>query len=143
MKHSPMRYITFVFTLLVFSIGFISCKKDDSSSSTVNNQQLNQGRWKVVYFYDRKDETYKFSGYTFEFLSSGVLKAYLPGGSVVAGTWQTASGGSKLLFNISGTEALDEMVDDWRVQLQSNDQLKLNNISGGDGHEEQLHFEKE
>lgn len=138
-----MRSITQLFFLLILVIGLISCKKDDSSSSKVNNQQLSQGRWKVVYFYDRKDESYKFSGYTFEFLAAGTLKAYLPGGSVVSGTWQSASGGSKMLFNISGTEALDELVDDWRVQLQTNDQLKLNNISGGDGHEEQLHFEKE
>ena len=124
-----------LFSLLVPA----SCTKSDDDNPSTNNPQVNNGLWKVTYYWDKdKDETSDFNGYTFDLKSDGTLVANLPGGGTVNGTWNQTS--TKLIFTIGGTYALDEMNDDWLIVSISDTEIRLKDDN--DEHLEELRLKK-
>jgi hypothetical protein len=133
--------------LLISVFVFTGCKKDDNSSSSnstsVLNNTVQQGTWKITYFNDSgNDETNHFTGYTFQFNSNGTVTA-TKNGSTVSGTWSSGNDDStlKLVLNFSSTP-FDELNDDWHVTQQSSSIIKLEDVSGGNGGTDYLTFEK-
>jgi hypothetical protein len=115
---------------------FMACK--NSSSNDVNpSNSIILGVWKVSYFFDDKDETSDFNGYTFDFKSDGKFVATFST-NTVNGTWSEDKSSNKLIINISGTKALDELADDWLITEKTNTSIKLkdDNVTKN----EQLHF---
>lgn len=131
-----------IFCSILFSMQFIACTNsdDDSSPSTPNNNgNPNTGSWKVTYFWDKdKEETSKFNSHSFEFQGNGTLVATTNGGNYT-GTWSKNSGGTRFNISISGTDALDEMTDDWLLDEMTTTIIKLRDDNAE--HLEQLYLE--
>ena len=123
-----MKYLLF---LLGLSLTVLACQQDNSDAAI--------GTWRVSYYYDNaKDETSKFSGYSFDIKAGGAFVATLPSGEKVTGNWVQNSSSNKFIISISGTEALDDMVDDWQILEQTDNLIKLKD----DSKEEFLHLSR-
>lgn len=145
---------------LAFTLTFSSCSDDDDSSSsssssgyTVSSIQntVQSGTWRITLFNDSgNDETYHFSGYTFEFNANGALIA--TNDSITnAGTWSVTDdsgddddGSSDLDFNIMfpTPQEFVDLTDDWDIVDKSETMISLRDVSGGNGDVDQLIFEK-
>lgn len=123
---------------------FTACSGDDNNNPPLNvDDTVKSGKWKVTYFWDEKDETYYFNGYTFEFKAGNVLTA-VKGSDTYNGTWSTTTDDSKkkLVINFSAPEELAEISDDWKIIEMTESKIRLDDVSGGDGSVEYLTFEK-
>jgi hypothetical protein len=122
--------------IIAMAVTFSACKKDDDSSGSNSTQNLESGKsWKVSYYYDNdKEETYKFTAYTFEFKDDGTLHAGHSSGTTV-GYWNAGS-----RFNITSfvNSPLDDLNDDWVILSRTSDVIKLkdDNVTK----REELHF---
>jgi hypothetical protein len=117
---------------------FMACKNSSSNDVNPTNSTI-LGVWKVSYFFDDKDETSDFNGYTFDFKSDGKFVATFPS-KTVSGTWSEDKSSNKLIIDISGTKALENVADDWLIIEKTGSSIKLkdDNVSKN----EQIHFTK-
>lgn len=134
-----------IFFAFALSLQFIACQITDDdtspSGSNGNNSSPPMGNWKVTYFWDKdKAETSKFSGHSFEFQNNGTLVA-TANGSTFSGTWSKNSSNTRFNINITGTDALDEMTDDWLLDEMTGSSIKLRDDN--DEHLEELYLEKQ
>lgn len=126
---------TFVLALAFTALlGMGSCTKD---SSTPNDTSAPTGQWVVAFYWDEKDETTDFSGYTFEFQSGGVLKA-TKGSATVNGTWSET--GSDFTINFSTDPVLSGLNDQWLKTEKSSTVIKLKDDNPAQ--DDQLHFRR-
>jgi hypothetical protein len=134
-----MKNSILILSLTGIFLFLASCKKDDSSpASASGDPALVSGKtWKVTHFYDDKDETYKFTNFTFDFAAGGVLTATAPAGSTT-GTWSISS--SKFFIDLGASDPLRELTDDWRLLEQTSDLIKLRDDN--DEKLEELHFSR-
>lgn len=127
-----------------------ACSDDDSS--TTNNQDQTQltntmegSNWVVTLFEeDNVDQTTHFSNYTFKFEENGGLSA-TNGETNISGTWTTGLDDStpKLILNFNAPDGpFEEISEDWRLMERDDSRIRLKHISGGDGSEDLLTFEK-
>jgi hypothetical protein len=135
--------------LLALAITLASCSKssDDNPNPSGTSSKVEQvsGDWTVTYFFDSgKDETHKFSGYSFAFGTDGKLTAS-GNNSTFAGTWWIGNSGSdddnssnKLNIMITGNDAMDELQDDWLIVSLSDKEVRLKD--DGDNSNEELRF---
>lgn len=131
----------FIFPALLAALFWTGCSKSNDDNSSPSNPQLSGTKWIVTYFWDKdKEETSDFNGYSFEFKDNGVLIAYLPDGTTKTGQWTVSSSSNKLIFNISGTYALDEINDEWIILEKTDTVMKLKDDNTT--HLEELYFKK-
>ena len=105
---------------------------------------LTNGDWYITYFFDDTDETANYTDYTFNFSSDNTATATDMSGTT-DGSWSTTSGDDTELglnLNFGASVPLDELADDWDVLEVTNDIIRLKDISGGDGSEDFLTFER-
>ena len=145
-----MRTSFFILAMsFLTSLALISCNKDDDNSNNNNNNNSNttmlkSGTWKVTNFNeDGKDETYYFTGYSFDFQDNNVVTA-TSGTSVITGTWgfRNDSGKTKFDLNFGNVNKFEELNEDWEVLSQSDTKIELKHVSGGNGGTDFLRFEK-
>ncbi|MBP8156913.1 MAG: hypothetical protein KAX93_00905 [Flavobacterium sp.] len=124
------------------------CDDDNSGGGGSGNDDftavLTSGTWYISYFQEDDDnETSDFNGYTFTFNSNGT-STVLKNAVTTNGTWSTFvdSGQNKLDLIFDGVDLLDEIEDDWRIIEYSNTQIRLKDVSGGDGSIDYLTFTK-
>ncbi len=96
-----------------------SCSKNDDQSVIAGDYS---GGWRVSYYFDNSDETYKFTGYTFTFNNGGQLTA-TNGSNTVTGTWSTGS--SKLIINFGAAANFSDLNDDWLIEEKTSSSIKL------------------
>lgn len=118
---------------------------DDSPSGGGNanlSPILTSGSWYVSYFFDDTDETANYAGYVFTFDSNGTTQATL-NSNFLNGTWSNYidSGDEKLDLSYEGL-TLDELEDDWEVVEFTTTQIRLKDVSGGDGTTDYLYLTK-
>ncbi len=138
-----------------------TCHNDDDDSSkydddrrdhSIATQTMQQGNWRITYYYDTdSEETSRFSNYTFSFDPGNVLKAS-NGTNTYTGSWSITdshSGNddnphSDVDFNIafSSPSGFAELTDDWDIVSQSSTKIELIDVSGGNGGTDHLVFEK-
>lgn len=144
-----MKFAKFAFaafSLLLLSV-FASCSNssDDNTPGGNNNVTPAAGQWKVTYFYDKKDETSYYAGYTFEFGAGGSLSAS-NGSQSWSGTWSTGidDSANKFLIDFNGTlpSALSELEEDWRIITIEDNFMHFEHTSGGNGDTDVLKFTK-
>lgn len=123
-------------------------ESDCQSSSNVNDtalvSALTSGDWYITYFFDDTDETADFADYVFNFASDNTATATNTIGTT-NGAWSTTSGDNTELglnLNFGTTIPLEELADDWDVLEVTNEIIRLKDISGGDGSEDFLTFER-
>ena len=137
-----------------------TCSSDDDTPpfynqnqvaiATVNNS-VQQGDWRITYFYDTDhEETSNFTNFTFTFGSGGVLTA-TSSSNTYTGSWSVTDSNSSdddsssdLDFNIlfSSPANFEELNDDWEIVSYSANKIELIDISGGNGGTDHLIFEK-
>jgi hypothetical protein len=133
---------------LSFLIGVSSCEdsnKPDENKPTKQNVEtaLTQHAWRVTNFFDEKDETGLFAGYSFRFNKDGSVIA-TSSSNTVSGTWSTfnsSNGDLKLNIEFSLTEPFDELTDDWVIVESSENKIMLQDLSGGSEEVDKLTFE--
>lgn len=142
----------------VFLLVLASCSSDDNSE--VNNANISDivnaaqnGTWKITSFIENNtnNETNHFTGYIFTFGPDNVLTA-VKGGLTQTGSWSVTdsdnsdddSSGSDIDFNINFASPDDftDLNDDWDITEVSANEIKLIDISGGNGGTDTLIFQK-
>ena len=136
------------------------CSSDDpaifSIDDTIDQIENNviSGGWIITYFYDTdSDETSDYNGYLFDFGANGVLTAS-DDNNTYTGTWSVTEDSSSsddssfdddIDFNIffSSPEIFAELSDDWDIISQNSTEIKLIDISGGNGGTDYLTFTKQ
>jgi len=143
-----MKNIIRNFIYLPVMILFVACSSNDDNpgpgNSTEVSNALKSGTWKITYFWDTdKDETGNFTGYNFTFGENGSLAA-TNGVNTYNGSWNTVTDDShvKLNINFNAPEEFVDISEDWHVIEQSSTKIKLEDVSGGNGGTDYLHFEK-
>ena len=117
---------------------------DDDSDDTALVNVLTNGDWYITYFFDDTDETSDFAAYVFNFATNNTATATDDAG-VTNGSWSTTSGDSTdlgLILDFGTTDPLEELMDDWDVLEATDTRIRLKDISGGDGSEDFLTFER-
>ena len=141
MKAFSLSIVFFVLLLITLT----GCKKEDNPVNPSSNikEILTSGTWRVTYFFDDKDETNHFTGYTFTFLNNGTVTAS-NNITTVNGTWNTGTDDSnnKLYLNFVSNTTFEELNEDWHVIEKLNNKIRLEHISGGSGGTDYLTFEK-
>ena len=136
-----MKKLAFTLTVSLGLITLFACSKDKTDIASI----VEGSNWRISYFEDSgQDETYHFSGYTFSFNEGGTLTA-TNGSNTVNGTWYHSSSddsNEKLIIDMGSSEPWDELEDDWHVIEKSDNKIRLEDVSGGDGTVEKLHFDK-
>lgn len=132
------------------------CSNDDDNPTPSNNNPaaviniVNSGTWRISYYYDTdQEETSNYNGYTFTFAANNVLTA-TNGTNTYTGTWSVTDSNSNddsisdLDFNIAFTTpvAFEELTDDWEIIQKSATEIKLKDVSGGNGGIDYLTFTK-
>ena len=120
------------------------CQSNGSIDDTALVNALTNGDWYITYFFDDTDETADFADYTFNFASDNTATATDMSGAT-NGSWSTTSGDDTELglnLNFGTGIPLDELADDWDVLEVTNDIIRLKDVSGGDGSEDFLTFER-
>ncbi|WP_445955084.1 hypothetical protein [Yeosuana sp.] len=105
---------------------------------------LATGDWFITFYFNDTDKTTNYNDYVFNFASDGTGIATNTNGST-NGTWSTSSGNETLLelnLNFGTTIPLDELAEDWDVLEATNNIIRLKDVSGGDGSEDFLTFER-
>ncbi len=122
--------------------------ESDCTISDVNDEALisvlTTGDWYITFYFDDADDTTDYADYTFNFASDNSATAMNMSGTT-NGTWSTSTGDeTDLELNLDfGTGIpLDELMEDWDVLEVNNDIIRLKDISGGDGSEDLLTFER-
>lgn len=132
------------FSLLAVVVLLLSASACSNSKKDVVTVPIVDGPWRITYYWDRDhEETSQFTDYTFSFLANNVLEAN-NGGSKTAGTWMQGTDDStpKLILAF-GVAPLSDLNEDWHILEQSSNRIKLQHISGGDGHIDYLTFERD
>ena len=140
-----MKTLLFVFAGSLCLIAG-SCKKDDTSTTTASNVSAtaSSGSWKVTYFMDDNvDETNGFASYVFTFNKNGTVAA-VKAGNTENGTWSAGNDNStvKFILDFNAPDPFEEISEDWHVVERTNTKIRLEHVSGGDGHLSYLTFEK-
>jgi hypothetical protein len=143
-------HILFIFLVALLPI---SCKKDNNSNSSIQNQiqtSVQSGTWRVTKYIDSGvDETNYFTGYGFSFGSNGILSV-ASSASNYSGTWVITDSNSNddtqndldfiISFPVGGY--LESLNSDWNFISQSSVKIELIDVSGGGGGTDYLTFEK-
>lgn len=157
MKTSILK-LTTVLLLMIF----VSCENnnDDDVLTNISAAQVTEltgiaasGSWTITYYFDDKDETDHFNGYTFTFNNDGTLVAS-NGTTDINGTWSISDSDddgdddspddSDVDFNIAFSAPADfaDLTDDWDIVKYSAVRIELIDESGGNGGTDKLVFEK-
>ncbi len=141
----------------------VACDDDDSNDDDKKStdQKVTEvqniavtGQWRITGFVDSGvDETSQFDGYIFGFESNYIITA-TNGSSNFPGTWSVTSDDNSnddtqddfddIDFNIAFTSPANfqELSEDWEIVLLSDNKIELRHISGGNGGNDLLTFEK-
>ncbi|MBT8206314.1 MAG: hypothetical protein KJO20_13155 [Eudoraea sp.] len=119
-----------------------SAGNGDGGSGTTLGTILTDGVWEISsYLDDGMDETSTFNNYTFDFNVNGAVEAN--NGSPVSGNWTFQESSNKLILDFGTNIPLDELNDDWDVVTETETQVELSSVSGGDGGTETLILTKQ
>lgn len=141
----------FLALIVITSVAFSSCKKDDRySPSSVNesvasnrpNPTYNYPDWSITLFQANKMiETQLFYRYTFKFANDGILKA-TSNGITEYGYYSTGKKPSPDHFTIRfKSELLSKLNKEWRIVLRTSSDLQLEYINSL-GRVERLNFQR-
>lgn len=137
-----MKYLS----LLALILAFTSCEQLQilgSDPVTDTAFLTDTGPWTVSYFFDKdQDDTSDFDDYQFYFEDNSVIKVVLPDGTIFNGTWNRTTDDNlpRLVIDISGSQILDELQDDWVLIKMEDNLIELEDDNTTEV--EQLHFSR-
>ncbi len=116
MKKKYLLYLLLVILFTACTRGSDDLPAPDATVATLN------GAWKVSYYWDKKDETSNFSGWSLSFQAGGVATA-TRGSQVVIGTWSRSS--NKFILSFGSDPLLSDLNNDWQVVTFSETSIRL------------------
>ncbi len=142
----PFKILSLTLALsLIFMLSSCSTSLSDSIAQiNADTASLSgSGAWKVTKFVeDGKNETSDYSSQKFYFEDEGEFRVVGADGSTYKGTWArtTDDGLPRLVIRVAGTEDLEEIDDDWVLELLDQNVIKLrdDNLAS----REELRFER-
>jgi hypothetical protein len=119
---------------------------DDDSDNTVISTNfttiLQSGTWHVTYFFDDTNVTSNYSGYNFTFNSNGSISV-ISGSNSFSGDWDAYVDDNEDTLEIDfSASQLEDLSDDWEIIEFSETQIRLKDVSGGNGETDFLTFTK-
>ncbi len=137
----------FLFTISFFLL--ISCKRESNVTQTSVENSLIDSNWSISFYQDSdEDQTSNYQGYIFYFGEDNVLRAE-KNGILETGTWSISDSNSSddsidgLHLNIVlYGDPLSDLTDDWDIQTYNNKNIKLIDVSGGNGGTDIVIFDK-
>lgn len=119
---------------------------DDDSDNTVISTNfttiLQSGTWRITYFFDDTNETSNYSGYNFTFNPSGSISV-ISGSNSFSGDWDAYVDDNEDTLEIDfSASQLEDLSDDWEIIEFSETQIRLKDVSGGNGETDFLTFTK-
>ncbi len=145
-----------LFAIFIALFTLLGCPNDDDNNDNSSNTPtaiqniVMQGTWRISYYYDTDhDATNSFSGYNFVFSANNALIAS-NGTNVYTGIWSITDSNSNddsisdLHFNIlfNWPANFSELSDDWEIISKSEMEIRLRDVSGGNGGTDYLTFTK-
>ena len=100
---------------------FASCERTSDDIVTPAGGSVS-GNWKVAYYWDKKNETSNFAGWSFRFLAGGKAEA-VKGTTTVTGTWLKTS--TKFTINFSTDALLSDLSSEWLIVEYTDSSIKL------------------
>lgn len=151
-----MRKINLLAACLLLA-GITACSDDDTKLSVNGNatavaNNLKSGTWRITSFVEEEnDETSNFDGYDFTFGTNGVITA-TNGTNTYTGTWSVYDDDSSdddgfdsdidVAINFTAPDEFTDLTDDWDILSRTGTEIKLIDVSGGDGGTDFLTFQK-
>lgn len=123
---------------------------DDDDDNDDNNTPISanflatvqSGTWKVSYFFDDANQTANYTAYNFTFNANGSI-AVVSGTANFSGQWLAYVDDNEDTFEIDFPSAqLEELSDDWEIIDFSETQIRLKDVSSGNGETDFLTFTK-
>lgn len=118
---------------------------DDSDNTPISPNfisVLESGEWHVSYFFDDTNQTSNYSGYNFSFESNGTIGVSVSS-SNLSGTWESYVDDNEDTLEIDfSSSQLEDLSDDWEIIEFSATQIRLKDVSGGNGETDFLTFTK-
>ena len=123
---------------------------DDEDDNDDNNTPISanflatvqSGTWKVTYFFDDANQTANYTAYNFTFNANGSI-AVVSGTANFSGQWLAYVDDNEDTFEIDFPSAqLEELSDDWEIIDFSETQIRLKDVSSGNGETDFLTFTK-
>jgi hypothetical protein len=103
---------------------------------------VQSGSWKVSYFFDDSNETANYTAYNFTFNANGSISV-VSGSATFSGQWLAYVDDNENTFEIDFPAAqLEELSDDWEIIEYSATQIRLKDVSSGNGATDFLTFTK-
>ncbi len=144
--------IKFLALLMITSVAFLSCKKEDRFSpkdTTASrpipiNPAINSADWRITMFQiNGVNETKNYRGYLFEFANKGVLKAIIKDREII-GTWGVGLKDNPSSFRISfPSEPLNKLNNsDWHIMSRTSTDLMLEYNNRKTGEVARLTFQR-
>jgi len=126
--------------LLTFNRDVTVCEGNNSEIE----DYLTTDSWYVAYYFDDTNETSNYCEFEFIFNMDGSVIA-ANGTDTVDGTWDVIvdSGTEKVLLDFGTTVPFDELNDDWDVLNASNQEIEMQDVSGGGGGTDLLTINRE
>lgn len=137
---------TIIAIAILASVGTTSCLQGDdlAAPGSPNNPSVDftGSSWKITYFWDSDhDETGHYNAFVFVFQADGTVNVS-GGPAPYNGTWSKGSDDStaKLYLNFTTPPDLEELSDDWHILEWTDNSIRLQDISGGNGGTDLLTF---
>ena len=132
-------------SILVSTLFFNSCKKDDVTPVTTTNvtSTISSGNWRISYYAESGvDKTSNYNGNAFTFGSGGVVTA-VKNTTTITGTWSIGTDNSNVKLVLAFTASnFTSLTQDWQVIERTDIKIRTQHISGGSGTTDYLTFEK-
>jgi hypothetical protein len=142
---------------ILFSIGLLAlttgCSKWQNNQNQITKISTD-GTWVVSSYIDSgDDETNDFSTFRLNFLEDGVLNGtdlLSSNSNPYAGTWSVTDSNSNddslddldFIINFNVGNKLDDLSDDWDILSYTDTEIKLIDVSGGNGDTDYLTLSK-
>lgn len=155
-KHETMKKMNLLAACILLA-GMTACSDDDNKSNVNGNatavaNNLKSGTWRITSFIEEgNDETDNFDGYAFTFGTNGVLTA-VKGTATYTGNWSVYDDNSSdddgfdsdidVDINFTSPVEFTDLSDDWDVMSRTGTEIKLIDVSSGNGGTDYLTFQK-
>ncbi|MDD3005353.1 hypothetical protein [Flavobacterium sp.] len=106
---------------------------DNSPIATMFLTNIQTGTWRVTYFFDTTNKTANYQGYNFTFNPNGTI-AVSSGNATFSGQWEAYVDDNEDTLEIEfSSSQLEKLSDDWEIIEYSETQIRMKDVSGGNG----------
>lgn len=110
-----------IFIAALFTVLFTACQR--SSNDVVSpNTPPTPGNWKVSYYWDKKDETSNFNGWSIRFNTGGTALA-TNGSNTATGTWSKSN--TRFSIDFGSHATLGSINNNWLIISFSSNNIQL------------------